>query len=450
MRDYLLDLGKNKFARDTIRSLGLPIPMPQELERAKDAWPEKPLGGRIVAVAHAGGVGLGPLVEETVAGLGAEAVATVPGDGRVNALVVDATAVSKPADLRAIYDFTHPLVKQMKRNGRIVVVGRTLAGLGVTAAASQSALDGFAKSAGKEVGKTGSTSNLVRVQPGAEERLPGVLRFLLSAPSAFVDLQPLEVTTRAAGSLPSTWTRMLDGKVAVVTGAARGIGAATAQVLAREGAHVVVIDRPADEAAAQDVATAVQGTAFALDVGSPDAGPKLAAFLKERFGGVDIVIHNAGITRDKTLARMSPEAWDQVIDINLASVLRITEALLPDTLRDGGRIVCLSSTAGIAGNVGQTNYSASKSGIIGFVRTLSSDMAARGITVNAIAPGFIETRMTAAIPFAIREAGRRMSALGQGGQPEDVGQAITFLASPAALGVTGTVLRVCGGMLIGA
>jgi 3-oxoacyl-[acyl-carrier protein] reductase len=136
--------------------------------------------------------------------------------------------------------------------------------------------------------------------------------------------------------------------------------------------------------------------------------------------------------------------------VNLAAVVRITDALLPKALRDGGRVVCLSSVSGIAGNVGQTNYSASKAALIGYVDALATQVAPRGITANAIAPGFIETRMTAAIPMVIREAGRRLSALGQGGLPEDVAQAITFLASPGAQGITGTTLRVCGGALIGA
>jgi 3-oxoacyl-[acyl-carrier protein] reductase len=148
---------------------------------------------------------------------------------------------------------------------------------------------------------------------------------------------------------------------------------------------------------------------------------------------------------------MKAEQWELAVDINLGAVVRITDTLIArGLLRDGGRVVCLSSVAGIAGNVGQTNYAASKAGIIGFVRALAPRLASRGITVNAIAPGFIETRMTAAIPMMIREAGRRLSALGQGGQPEDVGQAIAFLSQPAAVGITGQILRVCGGALIGA
>ncbi|HVK65436.1 MAG TPA: SDR family oxidoreductase, partial [Polyangium sp.] len=152
---------------------------------------------------------------------------------------------------------------------------------------------------------------------------------------------------------------------------------------------------------------------------------------------------------DKTIGRMSEKQWDEVLAVNLGAVVRTHEALEP-LLREGGRVVCLSSIAGIAGNVGQSAYAASKAGILGLVAGLAPILAERGITVNAVAPGFIETRLTAAIPVAVREAGRRLAALGQGGLPEDVAEVITFLASPGAAGITGRTVRVCGGALIGA
>jgi 3-oxoacyl-[acyl-carrier protein] reductase len=197
------------------------------------------------------------------------------------------------------------------------------------------------------------------------------------------------------------------------------------------------------------VARAIGGSVLLADVSDPETPAKIARELEQRFGGVDVVVHNAGITRDKTLAKMKPELWDQAIAVNLSSVARITYALR-ESLRDGGRVICLSSVAGLAGNLGQTNYAASKAGVAGLVRALAPEFASRGITVNAIAPGFIETRLTAAIPTMIREAGRRLSALGQGGLPRDIGDLVTFLASPGAQGLTGQVIRACGGALIGA
>jgi 3-oxoacyl-[acyl-carrier protein] reductase len=281
------------------------------------------------------------------------------------------------------------------------------------------------------------------------------LRWLLSSRSAFVTAQPIRVSMNAApagateAEIP--WVRPLENKVVLVTGAARGIGEATVRLLAQEGAKVIVLDRPADDAPASQVAREIGGTVLLHDVSAPDAPQKIAAEIKSRFGGVDVVVHNAGITRDKTLAKMKAELWDQAIAVNLTSVVRITDELArQNLLREGGRVICLSSVAGLAGNVGQSNYAASKAGVAGFVRGLAPSLAKQGVTVNAIAPGFIETRLTAAIPVMIREVGRRLSALGQGGLPRDVGDLIAFLASPGAQGLTGQVVRCCGGALIGA
>lgn len=326
------------------------------------------------------------------------------------------------------------------------MIGRPATGAPAVAA-TQAALEGFVRSLAKEVGKRGATAQLLIVDDGAEARGAEALRYLLSPRSAFVSAQPIHVTTTAVGRGPWRGVRGLDGKVALVTGAARGIGEATARLLAAEGAHVVCLDRPDDDAlVSAKVARDIGGSTLLVDITDPAAPKTIADALRTRHGGVDIVVHNAGVTRDKTIGKMSAELWEQAVDINLGAVTRITAALLPDVLRDGGRVVCLSSVAGIAGNVGQTNYAASKSGIIGYVRALAPALAPRGITVNAIAPGFIETRLTAAIPVMIREAGRRLSALGQGGLPEDVGQAITFLSQPAAVGITGQILSsACAG-----
>jgi 3-oxoacyl-[acyl-carrier protein] reductase len=207
-------------------------------------------------------------------------------------------------------------------------------------------------------------------------------------------------------------------------------------VLARDGADVITVDMPGT------------GADVELDITSAEA-PE--AFVKLAGKGIDILVHNAGITRDKTLGRMKDDVWDSVIDVNLASEERINEALLAaDKINAGGRIVCVSSLSGIAGNAGQTNYATSKAGVAGMVQFTAPELAPKKITINAVAPGFIETQMTAAMPFAIREAGRRMNSMSQGGLPVDVAETIAWFAQPASGGLTGNVVRVCGQSLLGA
>jgi 3-oxoacyl-[acyl-carrier protein] reductase len=473
MSDFLLDL--NPSARKVIKSLGLPIPMPEKLRRARGPHTERPLDHQTIVV---GGVGtLAGAIAETLTAAGAspmvigdDALVTAfaePGEafGRpsavleigdlpaelvIDGLVFDASGLAEPAQLHALYDFFHPLVGKLVRSGRVVVLGRPVEGANSPeAAAAQAALEGFVRSLAKELGKRGATAQLLVVEDGAEARVEGVMRFVLSSRSAFMTGQPIRVSARAKAPAKAPWVHSLEGKIALVTGAARGIGEATARLLAAEGAHVVCLDRPADDGPCSQVARAIGGSVLMADITDGDAPQRIADELRARFGGIDIVVNNAGITRDKTLAKMTAEAWDQTMAVNLDAVARLSRALGNGVLRDGGRIVCLSSVAGIAGNVGQTNYAASKAGIIGFVEALAPTLAARGITVNAVAPGFIETRLTAAIPTVIREVGRRLSALGQGGLPEDIGQVVTFLCTPGASGVTGNLLRVCGGALIG-
>ena len=470
MSDFLLELGKNPNARKLIQSLGLPIPMPQALERARGPWEERPLAERNVLVGGRGN--LTAVIAKTLASAGAQPILfgdidKKPFDdageawGRPPRLneevdawgaVFDATAIDSPESLRALYDFFHPLAGKVKRSGRVLIIARSLDQVkGAAAVAAQTAIDGFVRSLAKEIGRRGATANLLRVDSGAEARAAGPIRYLLSSRSAFISAQPIRVSNEAkpAGATEAEipWVRPLEGKVALVTGAARGIGEATVRLLAQEGAQVVCLDRPADDAPTSQVAREIGGSVILVDVTDPAAPQKITAQLDH----VDIVVHNAGITRDKTLANMKPELWDQAIGVNLASVVKITDELIKQNkLRDGGRLICLSSVAGLAGNLGQTNYAASKAGVAGFVRGLAPELAKRGITVNAIAPGFIETRLTAAIPVMIREVGRRLAALGQGGLPRDIGDLVTFLASPGAQGLTGQVVRACGGAFIGA
>jgi 3-oxoacyl-[acyl-carrier protein] reductase len=474
MTDLLLE---NENARKLIKTLGLPIPVPEKLARAKGPYEERPLDDKTVLVCGAGGlqsvlariltragaspwvVGESDAVLEPYIGPG-EAWARTPrrvepGEApegeRVDAILFDGTGLESPDDLRQLYDFMHPWIRRLNRSGRVVVIGRPAASAKKPArAATRAGLEGFTRSLAKEIGANGTIANSVFVEEGAESRLGPVLRFLLSPRAAFISCQPFHITNLAKGE-EAPETHVLGGKVALVTGAARGIGEATAELLAAEGAHVVCLDRPADDGPCSKVAQRIGGSVLLVDITDADAPARITNELKERFRGVDVVVHNAGVTRDKTLGRMKPDAWDMTVDINLGAVVRITDRLLEDeVLRPGGRIICLSSVSGIAGNRGQTNYSASKAGVVGFVEALAPMVAKKGITVNAIAPGFIETRLTNAMPVAIREVARRMSAVGQGGKPEDVGQAITFLATPGAVGVTGATVRVCGGALVGA
>lgn len=470
MSDVLLELGKSPAARRVIGSLGLPIPLPEALRRARGPYVARPLADKAIAVAAPLGGALVPTLAQTLAAAGANPwlldsvdaalfkapgeafgrparlIASLPEKVRLDGMVIDATAIQKVGDLRLLFDAVQPLLGRLMRTGRLVVIGREGAAEREDAAA-QAALEGFVRSLSREIGRFGTTANLLRVTPGAESRLQGVLRFLLSARSAFVTGQPLVVDATARGIEAPSFVRPLEGKVALVTGAARGIGEATARRLAEEGAHVICLDRPADDGPLSQLARSIGGTVLTVDLSDDDAAERVAKQVAAT--GIDIVVHNAGITRDKTLARMKPELWDAVLGVNLSAVERLHAALLPH-LRDGGRVICLSSVAGLSGNVGQTAYSASKAGIIGWVRVESQALAGRGVTVNAIAPGFIETRLTAAIPFAIREVGRRLSALAQGGLPVDVAEAITFLATPGSQGMTGRTLRVCGGALVGA
>lgn len=369
------------------------------------------------------------------------------------AVIVDLSDIQGPADLERLRAVAAPSLKRLMSSGRVLVIGRPEASATSAAqAAARRALVGATKSVAKEL-RAGATANLLLVAEGADDQIEAAVRFLLSGRSAYVSGQVIEVTSGGPAAERTEWTQPLAGKVAVVTGAARGIGAAIAEVLARDGASIVAVDVPAAGQALAGVANRLRGTALQADVTAPDAGERIVDHAQLRHGGLDIVIHNAGITRDKLLANTDEARWASVIGVNLESILRMNDAILrPGGVSDGGRMVLVSSIAGIAGNRGQTNYGASKAGVIGLTQYLGRDrgLRARGITVNAVAPGFIETEMTGAVPFATREIGRRLNSLQQGGRPVDVAETIAWLSQDANAGVSGQVVRVCGQSLIGA
>lgn len=369
-------------------------------------------------------------------------------------LVFDATGITTPEGLKGLYEFFTPLLRNLGHSARVAVVGTTPdAAAGPHERIAQRALEGFTRSLGKEL-RNGATVALVYLSPDAKPAATGcesTMRFILSAKSAYVDGQVFYVG-EADSTPPGDWERPLDGKVAIVTGAARGIGATIAEVFARDGARVVAIDVESAAETLAETASRVGGTALWLDVTADDAVDKITEHLREHHGGrADVLVNNAGITRDKLLANMDDARWDAVLAVNLLAPLRLTEGLVGNgSIGEGGRVIGLSSMAGIAGNRGQTNYATTKAGMIGLTQALAPELYGKGITINAVAPGFIETQMTAAIPLATREVGRRMNSLLQGGQPVDVAETIAYFASPASNAVTGNVIRVCGQAMLGA
>ena len=446
MSDWYRDFANSGLGGTITKQLGLPRPV--ELRRYS---PGEPL---LVGPAVVGSAGQGRLREQLTALLidAGVTVSSPEADGeRLSAVLLDATGLTGPADLAAAHALLAPAVKRLAPSGRVLVLTAPPADADSPAqAAARQALEGLVRSLAKEL-RAGATANLVLVPAGAEDGLAGPVRFFLSGRSAYVDGQVLTLTpaTVPAGQDED---RPLTGRTAVVTGAARGIGAAIARMLSRDGAHVVLVDVPAAGESLAAVANEVGGTAVAMDITAPDAGPRLARQLVARHGGADVVVHNAGITRDKLLVNMDADRWNAVLAVNLQAQLDLTQALLDTAgaLKTGARVVSVSSQSGIAGNRGQTNYAASKAGIIGMVRAWAPAFAERGATVNAVAPGFIVTEMTAGMPLGTREIGARLNSLQQGGLPVDVAETIAWLAQPASAGVNGQVVRVCGQSVLGA
>jgi 3-oxoacyl-[acyl-carrier protein] reductase len=241
---------------------------------------------------------------------------------------------------------------------------------------------------------------------------------------------------------------MLNGEIALVTGASRGIGAAIADRLSRDGARVVgTATTPEGAARITENLAAQGGRGAVLDVVKQDSIEALLEDIEAKEGAVGILCNNAGITRDTLLLRMKEEDWDAVLDTNLASVFRLSKAVLRGMMKARkGRIVSITSVVGLTGNPGQANYAAAKAGIIGFTKSLAREVGSRGITVNSIAPGFIDTDMTRGLAEAQRAALNAQIPLGRLGQPADIAAAVAFLCSPDGAYITGETLHVNGGM----
>lgn len=247
--------------------------------------------------------------------------------------------------------------------------------------------------------------------------------------------------------------KLLEGKTAVITGAARGIGKAIALKFASEGANIAITDLNLDENTANlekelsDLG--IKAKAYASDASNFEASEKLIKDIHAEFGSIDILVNNAGITRDNLLMRMTEADWDLVIKINLKSIFNMTKAVQRIMLKQrNGSIINMSSVVGVNGNAGQSNYSASKAGLIGFTKSIAKELGSRNIKVNAVAPGFIETAMTAKLDEDVKKEWAQQIPLRRAGQAEDVANTCLFLASDLSSYVTGQVISVCGGMNI--
>ncbi len=444
MSDKYQGFVKSPIGKLLVKNLGLPNPV--ELDRYVEG---DPLVKGTVLVGGAGR--LAAELPKTLDGLGI-ASETIAAEGQTfKGLVFDATGITSSAELVQLQQFFTPVARSLENCARVVVIGTNPTDTkSAEERIAQRALEGFTRSLGKELGK-GSTVQLVYVVPGAEAALDSTLAFLLSPKSAYVSGQVVRIGTQEKKAVAvKDWERPLAGKIAIVTGASRGIGEQIARVLHRDGATILGIDVPQAASELQEVMKELNGDHLVLDITHADAPQRIAHHVKEQHGGVDIVVHNAGITRDKKLANMAEDRFASVIAVNLTAPERITRELLDQGLiNKNGRIIGVASIAGIAGNVGQTNYAASKAGVIGFVASLAGELK-NGITINAVAPGFIVTQMTAAVPFATREVGQRLNAMSQGGLPVDVAETIAWYANPGSTAVTGNTVRVCGQMMLGA
>ena len=336
------------------------------------------------------------------------------------------------------------IVKTLGRNQQLLLVGLSSEDCIGEQAIFQRTLVGITKSLAKEIGHRAQTVNLIQIPKTTDlGEFAFVNSFFTSGRSAFITGQVIPVSDSSVQGL-------LRDKVCLVTGGAGGIGSATVKRLESEGAKIILVDvQPMLDNAGKPASSNIKP--FAADLTNEQNVSGLVDYVRSEYGRVDVLINNAGITRDRTLGKMSEAQWDQVLNINLMAVLNLTDLLLAASLiSENGTIINTSSISGIAGNFGQTNYTATKAALIAMGAIYSKKLSEKGITVNAIAPGYIETAMVKTMPFVTRFMAERLTCLLQAGTPEDIAETMAFLAHPGSRGIKGEVLKVCGGSFLGA
>lgn len=450
MTDRYIAFANSPVGRRLVGAVGLPSPL--RLERWQ-AGRVRPVDGPLViggsgALAEAVLPFAGKLTDAVFAAVEGQFELprwTAEHSPRAKAVLFDASGLTRFEQLVALRDFFQPVLKGLDTCPKVVVLGRPRVsqGPGRRQRATQPGrfhpLPGQGNPSRRQravavrrQGRRGPTGRRTALLPLAEERLrlrPGDPSCRQQRPGPRLEQAAGRPARTGHRRRPRHWR----GHRGNPGARRRGSGAAR---------------RSAGQEALEGLAARLGGRAVALDICAADAGQQLVDALPE---GVDIVVHNAGITRDKTLAKMSSDFWNSVINVNLNAPQVLTQALLDGgKLHDNGRVVLLASISGIAGNLGQSNYAVSKAGLIGLAQAWAPALGKRGITINAVAPGFIETQMTAAIPLTIREAGRRMNSMSQGGLPQDVAETVAWFAQPSSGAVSGQVLRVCGQSLLGA
>lgn len=435
---------KNPVGKKIAATLGLPNPpkLPRRAERSA------PLLEPVVVLGEGSGA---DQIARLLLDWGADVRRSAAEAPSIGSLVLVLDEIRQPSDIAPVALGAAASLRALAPGGRIITLSRTPDSEDLAVDAARGGIEGFVRSLGHEM-RRGATANGIVVASGVSLTAPSVqhaLRFFLSARSAFVDGQLLSIATDAGDSAAPA-ERPLEGLTLCVTGAARGIGEAIARTLAADGALVIAVDVMGAGVDLSRLASEIGAIPVIADVTAETAGERIAEAVSSHGRTLDGIVHNAGITRDKMLANMTADKWEAVIAVNLTAQIQITDALRASgVLGPQFRHVGIASTSGIAGNRGQTNYATSKSGVMAYVDALARELAPTGGTANAIAPGFIETEMTAKIPPLRREFARRLNSLSQGGLPVDVAEAVAFMLAPAAGGIQGETLRVCGQNIVG-